>query len=136
MVSSDMLKTKIISQTHEIYQGNASALTIPTTNGIITVLPNHMDLVSLLTMGVVQIQEQNSTLNILVNSGLVQVKENIVTILSDEAFLPQDILLNEINTAIDSAKQHIAAPLSGTELIQLEKQLRFELFKKNFVENN
>jgi F-type H+-transporting ATPase subunit epsilon len=128
------IHAKVVSQTKRIYEGSALSLSLPTIEGVITLYPEHMNLVSLLSMGTIHISGPKLDTDILISGGLVQVSGQNVTILSDEAVLSKDITQKEINEAIDNAKNKIAGTIDPTELIQLEKQLKFELFKKRFVE--
>jgi len=128
------IHTKVVSQTKSIFEGNAKSISLPTMDGIITLYPEHMNLVSLLSMGTIHIQGTDAVTDILISGGLAQVRDQFVTILSDEAVLSKDITQKEINDAISNAKNKLASVLDPTELIQLEKQLKFELFKKRFIE--
>jgi F-type H+-transporting ATPase subunit epsilon len=129
-----VINTKVVSQTNKIFEGEALSIAVPTQEGVLTIFPDHADLVALLDIGNLVIRGTQGETKILVNSGLLQIKKNDITILSDEAVLPENIMLTEIETAITNAKEQLAAPIDATELVQLEKQLRFELFKKSFIE--
>ncbi|MFA7193904.1 MAG: F0F1 ATP synthase subunit epsilon [Candidatus Paceibacterota bacterium] len=51
----------IVSPTEEIFEGNASSLSIMTTSGRITVLPNHTPLVSVVGKGEMIVKTKEGT---------------------------------------------------------------------------
>jgi F0F1-type ATP synthase epsilon subunit len=70
----------------------------------------------------------------LINGGTASYANNELTILTEDGVASDDLIKEEIEGALKNAKEQKSSQLDPTELIQLEKQLRFEMFKKNFVE--
>jgi F-type H+-transporting ATPase subunit epsilon len=129
------MQVKVVSSSGEIYQtGDALEVYIPTNEGIIGVLPNHTNLVANLNIGLLRIKFQNQAEEkIVINGGVIQVHDNVVSILADEATLAEDLVKMDIQKAIEDAEQKIAGELEPTELIQLERQLRYERFKSSLT---
>lgn len=129
------MEVKVVSSSGEIFNTNeATEVYIPTTNGVIGILPNHASLISNLNIGLLRIKFTNKEEErIVLNGGIVQVHQNIVSILADEAELAKDLQAKEIQKAIQDAEQKISGQLEASELILLEKQLRYERFKKEQV---
>ncbi len=129
------IKVRIISQTKTLFDSECSSIILPTTTGQITILPNHASLVTLLDMGKVFLAvADNGTKEMLINGGTASFANNELTILTEDGVASDDLIKDEIEEALKNAKEQKSSQLDPTELIQLEKQLRFEMFKKNFVD--
>ncbi|PIS22704.1 ATP synthase F1 subunit epsilon [candidate division WWE3 bacterium CG08_land_8_20_14_0_20_41_10] len=129
------IKVKIVSQTKELYNANCTSITLPTSTGQITILPNHFDLITLLDMGqIILKQTDNRIKEMLINGGTASFANNELTILTEDGVASDELIKEEIDEALKNASEHKSSDLDPTELIQLEKQLRFEMFKKNFLQ--
>lgn len=126
------MKLKITSSTQQIYSTQeAIELYVPTSQGVIGILPGHVDLVSTLQIGEIRIKLKDKTSkSVVVNGGLLQLRNDEILILADEASLTEDLIKEEISQAIKNAEDKISSKLDATELIQLEKKLRYEKFKQ------
>jgi len=70
--------------------------------------------------------------NIIINGGFIQVTHDEILILVDEGSLPQELVVQEIEDAIKRAEKQISTEsLPPTELIRLEKELRYHRFRKS-----
>lgn len=129
------IKVKIISQTKVLFDSDCRRITLPTTTGQITILPSHSNLVTLLDMGQVSMKLiDNSTKEVLINGGTASFANNKLTVLTEDGVASDELIKEEIEMALKNASEQKSSQLDPTELIQLEKQLRFEMFKKNFVD--
>jgi len=70
----------------------------------------------------------------LINEGTASFANNELTILTEDGVASGELIKEEIEEALKNAAEHKSANLDPAELIQLEKQLRFELFKKNSLQ--
>ena len=86
-----LIKFKIVTPERVVYEDAVDQVTVPTTEGEITVLPNHIPLVSILRPGELLIKKGNDEKNIAVSSGFVQVNKNEVIILADTAEHAEEI---------------------------------------------
>lgn len=130
------LNLKIVSQTQHIYEGPAYEITLPAINGILNILPGHTALISLLQVGEILAKTKDFAKKILISGGLAHIKNDTITVLADEAILPEELVRKEIDKAIEDAQKQKSYELPSSELIQLEKQLKFEMFKRKFLEDN
>ena len=129
------IKVKIISQTKELYNADCTSITLPTSTGQITILPDHSDLITLLDMGQVFLKlVDNETKEMLINGGTASFANNELTILTEDGVASDELIKEEIDEALKNAAEHKSSDLDPAELVQLEKQLRFEMFKKNFLQ--
>jgi len=64
----------IITQDKIIYQGRISAVTLPGEEGELTILPNHIPLITPLTQGKIKVQDENQKeLFFEIKSGVLEV---------------------------------------------------------------
>lgn len=83
---------------------------LPTPQGYIAVLPNHMPLVSLAVPGVISIRHHQAEYDELmerfaVNGGVIEIGDNSVRVLVDEADHEDDINETEAQKAYERAQQ-------------------------------
>ena len=129
------MKVNILSSVKQILvSDNVSELMVPTKSGIIGILNNHQDLVTSLDIGELVVKEGEVSRKIAISGGFLSVKDNNVQILCDDAIMEEEILLAEIAKAEENAKLKLSGKLPEKELIELEKQLRYEKFKRKLVE--
>ena len=130
------MRVSIISPEDQIYQSSdAIEVYIPTLDGIIGIFKDHTNLVSLLGIGSVRIKTKDNKdfESILVGNGIVQIEDNNITILAENADLPANIIKEEIERAIKVASERLASETNEHELIMLEKQLKYQKFRQDFI---
>jgi F-type H+-transporting ATPase subunit epsilon len=122
----------IISHKDIIYKADSVlSVSLPTETGEIQILKDHADLITVLNQGVIFVKQHDNQKKILISSGFAQIQSNKIVILADDADLPENIVKEELDKAIQRAEKEIAnSHLSPAELIQLEKQLRYQRFKR------
>lgn len=99
---SNLFKLKLISPEGEKYQTEASEVSLPTPGGQITVLPDHMPLISLLSPGEIILKINGEEHALVTEGGTVEIANNYVKILADTA---EDVdSLDHLK--IEEAKKH------------------------------
>ena len=125
------MKLKIISAQKVVFESEDSkSVSVPGGEGQMQILPEHENLVSTLDIGSVEVEEGSEKKEYFVNGGFVVVRDNEVLILVDDAAVPEEVVKEEIEKAIQNAQDKLSTITDPKELIQLEKQLRYERFKK------
>jgi F-type H+-transporting ATPase subunit epsilon len=71
-----MLKLSIIAKDKITYEGDAEAVFVPTTTGLIEVLPMHMQLVSTLSKGEILVKANNAEQKFIISGGVLEVRPN------------------------------------------------------------
>ncbi len=118
--------SKVLLETDGVSQVN-----IPTLSGDIGVLPGHIPLISIVGYGALNyIDDKGKSHVIAVSGGFLRIGGDEIFVMVDDAELPENIVLAEIEDAIKRAHEKKSTDLPASELIQLEKQLRFEYAKK------
>jgi F-type H+-transporting ATPase subunit epsilon len=78
------MKVEIISPDKKIYEGDASAVSLPGIDGSLGILNNHAPLISALKKGKVKVTDVNQgVLNFPIKGGVIEVLKNKVIILAE-----------------------------------------------------
>lgn len=103
-----MLKFKIVTPEKVIYENEISQISIPTMNGEVTILPNHIPLVSVLKAGELKIKDKDGEHNMAVSGGFLEVRgNNEIIILADHAERAEEIDLQKAEEARQRAEEQM-----------------------------
>ncbi len=129
---------KIVTPDGITYESEIDQVSIPTQNGEITVLPNHIPLVSVLKAGEIRAQKNSQEVGLSVSGGVVEVRPHSeIYILADTAERAEHIDLERAETARIRANE-MMKHISMTETVEfariqakIEKELaRIQVGKK------
>ena len=84
-MSKKQLKLKIITPEKTVLEEMVDQVTLPTTEGEITILPDHIALVSALTSGDIVAKIGEEYIPMAVAGGFIEIKNNEVAVLADFA---------------------------------------------------
>jgi F-type H+-transporting ATPase subunit epsilon len=91
-MSDDTLQIELVAADRVVWSGQASEVIARTVEGDLGVLPNHAPLLSLLVPGVIEITPtEGSPFRAAVAEGFLSVADNRVSILSEDAFLADEV---------------------------------------------
>ncbi len=94
------IKFKIVTPEKVIYEDEIFQVSIPTSSGEITVLPNHIPLISVLEAGEMMIKDKDGEHVMALAGGFLEIKaNNQVVILADNAERAEEIDLDRANEA-------------------------------------
>ncbi len=129
---------KIVTPDGITYESEIDQVSLPTQTGEITVLPQHIPLVSVLKAGEVRIQKNGQEVELAVSGGVVEIRpKNEIYILADTAERAEHIDIERAEAARVRA-QEVMKQTSITETIEfarlqakIEKELaRIQVGKK------
>ena len=124
---------KLIAPSGIKYEAEANAVFLPTPDGTIEILPDHMPLVSLLVPGEIRIK-MNSDEHILVtDGGIVEIADNLVKVLADSAEDVNSLDEYKILEAKKLAEERLANAKDSVEHADAAAQLEKQLSKLKFV---
>ncbi len=87
-----MMSLSVISSEKVVLETQCEAVTVPTTSGIITILPHHTGLYSLISPGDVILKNKSGDREtLIVNGGFISVFDNRVVLLTDFGIRLEDI---------------------------------------------
>lgn len=125
---------KIVTPERVVYEADIDQVTLPTSSGEITVLPNHIPLVSLLAAGELLIKIGDKTIPMAVAGGFVQVGKNQVVVLADSADKVEEIDEKGAEEAKKRAEELLKTKQVDTaEFATLAGQIERELAKLKVV---
>lgn len=98
------LHFKLVTPERVLFEEDVSSVTLPTTEGEITVLPKHVPLVAALRPGVAELTRTDGTTeDVAVSGGFIQVMgEDRVTVLADTAERGEELTMD----VIEKARKH------------------------------
>ena len=103
-----MIRFKIVTPEKRIYENEIFQVTIPTMDGEITILPNHIPLVSVLKAGELKIKDKAGEQQMAVSGGFLEVKDhNEVIVLADHADRASEIDIQKAEEAKERAEQEM-----------------------------
>src|SRR4030042_6646153 len=85
------IKFKIVTPERTVYEEKIDQVTLPTADGEITVLPNHIPLISILVPGELDVRKEGEEIAMAVSGGMIEVRGNEITILADTAERAEEI---------------------------------------------
>ncbi len=127
---------KITTPERKVFDQQVDSVSIPTRQGEITVLPEHIPLISLLAPGELHIKVDNNEEFMAVSGGFIEVGKNSVTILADSADLATEIDLEKVEEARARAEKLLTEKIDDQEeyaavVANLEREMaRLKVGKK------
>lgn len=99
------LLLEILTPEKTIFKDEIIELVAPTVNGEITILPNHINLLTQIVPGELIIKENTSTFSIAITGGFLEINNNKISILADYAIRAQDIEIARVQEAKKRAEK-------------------------------
>jgi F-type H+-transporting ATPase subunit epsilon len=117
-----MIHFQLVALTGTKFDGDAYEITLPTLEGEIGVLQDHMPLVSVATTGVIAVRRDpkeadNARELFAISGGVIEVRDNKLRVLVDDADNAADINIAEAEAAMRRAEQMKA---EATDEVSLE----------------
>lgn len=99
------LPLEIITTEKVVYKDDVDEIIVPTVNGEIAILPNHINLLTQITPGELIIKKGTSIQLLAITGGFLEVNNNKISILADYAIKAQDIQLARASEAKKRAEK-------------------------------
>ncbi len=112
-----MITCNIQTPDKVVYDGQVESIILPAFDGEMGFLVNHTPLISELGIGEVQLKNSNNVEYIAVHGGFVEIRDNLMTILTDDAFTKDEILKDE-------TEQELAKLESSEKPTDIEERLK------------
>ena len=129
MPDNSKVNLEIIAPTGIVYQGQVSAVSIPTFQGQITVLPHHTALFTKLAEGEVILNPSGNSDTIVIAGGFAEVKNNTVHILSDYAIRAESIKQAQVEERKRLAEGKLKQKLTNREFTSADKDLKMSILE-------
>lgn len=105
------LHFELVTPERTLFQEEALQVTLPTTLGEITILPEHQDIVATLVTGIAHLKRKDGEEDIAVSGGFIEVKGNLVRVLADTAERGEELDIQ----AIEQAKKRAEDIMKATD---------------------
>ena len=113
---------EIVTPEAKIYSEEVDHVVVPTANGKIDILPNHVPIIDKLIAGDLKVEKSGVLEYLAVSSGFVEVYSDKVSILTDEAIVISELEESSIEEAVKSAQEALAeGKKSNFDLAQMQK---------------
>ncbi len=119
-----MLQISIVTPERTILETDADELIIPTTEGEIAVLPEHVPLLSQIAPGELTIKHGAQTEHLAVAGGFLEISNDKVTILADFAVHGNDISAVKAQEAKERAEKLMKEKLSAEDYATVSGELQ------------
>lgn len=136
-----MLTLKVITQEKSLLETEADSVTLPTVDGEITVLPEHIPLFTKLQTGEMIFRVKDKEQAVVITDGFVEVApNNVITVMVDSAIRSNDIDLLKAEEAKRRAEEMMQEKLDQRDFLLAEAQLRralmeIDIFNKRKASN-
>jgi len=102
---ANKIKFKIVTPEKVVYESEIDQVTLPTQAGEITVLPNHIPLLSALQAGELVIKADGKEIPMAISSGFAEIRKNEVIVLTESAEHAHEIDITRAEEAKKRAEQ-------------------------------
>lgn len=135
-MSTQLLRLRVITPTRVVLDRvDVSVVTAPGTEGELGILPRHIPLFTKLKEGVVMYKTADRKNYFGVANGFLEVSENTVTILADDAILPEEADAKRAEEVRKQAEETMKKRLEGTNFQEVEAQMRKALLELKLIEH-
>ena len=107
------LTLRVLAPDKSVFDGTAQEIILPSTTGLLGILPGHISMVTAIDIGVLRVFNNGKWDSIALMGGFAEVESNEVTVLVNGA---------ELGTSIDASSAESELEKAKTELSQLEGQ--------------
>jgi F-type H+-transporting ATPase subunit epsilon len=104
---SDNFKLEVISPNKTIFNSDVKQVTIPAFEGLMTILKDHISLVTFLRPGFIEIDTNNEEVKFFVEEGTVEFSKNNLLILSSTVKNKKDFKNEDVEKLIEEYKSEI-----------------------------
>lgn len=118
------MELKMLTFDGKEYSGDVSRISLPTNDGIRTVLDNHMDIVVPVEIGEVKLITNNKVQVVVVSEGIFNFKDNQAHLLVRTYEFPEEIDAKRAERAKERAEERLEKDLSSKELQATEMALK------------
>jgi F-type H+-transporting ATPase subunit epsilon len=134
MATSNTLHVEVVTAERELYNGEASMVSAPGSEGRLGILPHHAALLAFLKPGALRIELRDEEETLFVSGGFLEVSDNNVTVLADTAEHAEEIDQARAEAARRRAEERLAQAQSEGERAELQGALERALNRLHVAE--
>ena len=118
------LNLKITTAESEVFSGEVDSITLPASEGEITILPSHVKINSSILSGELRLKIDNEEQFLSISGGFVQVNNDLAIILADTAERDSEIDIERAEEALLRAKERLDNSESDVDLLRSIQSMR------------
>lgn len=109
------IKFKVVTPERTVFHDEIDQVTLPTTDGEVTVLPNHMPYITILGFGEIVLKKDGQESSLAVSGGFVEFNKNKMVVLADMAERAEEIDLQMAEEAKKRAEEAMKQKITMDE---------------------
>tara|TARA_Y100001968_G_C19381369_1_gene730504 strand:- start:927 stop:1331 length:405 start_codon:yes stop_codon:yes gene_type:complete len=120
------LTLRVLAPDQSVYDGPAEEVILPSTTGLVGILPGHISMVTALDIGVLRLLSNGEWSSIALMGGFAEVESNDVTVLVNGAELGKTIDASSAESELEKAKTEFSkyeAENASTEKLKSQESL-------------
>lgn len=129
----DSFLLEIITPDRTAYTDSVSAVSVPTSNGTIGILPKHVGLFTVLGEGDIKITTATKELFLAIGGGFMEVGKEKVSILVSRAVHADELNEKAIKEAQEHAREILTRKVKGEELAAAQAILRRSMLEMKVI---
>lgn len=117
------LTLEIITPEKVVYKDEVAEVVVPTVNGEIAILPNHINLLTQINPGELIVKKGSVQQYLAITGGFLEVLDNKISILADYAVMAQDVEIARSQEAKKRAEKVMSEKATDNELRVAQAEL-------------
>lgn len=128
------LTLRIVTPEKVVVEMAARSVRVPGEDGSFGVLPRHATMVALTDTGTLHVRDDSNQEHLfLIHDGFAEVRDNVVTILSRSAELPDQIDLERAQRAAERARELMRGQVADVDMVRATAALRRALMREKLA---
>lgn len=104
-MSTPKIQFKIVTPERTVYEDTVDQVTLPVTDGEVTILPNHRSYIASLKAGEIMLKKDGQEIDMAVSGGFIEFDKNNLIVLADTAEHAEEIDLKRAEEARKKAEE-------------------------------
>ena len=125
----------IVTPQREAFAEEVTSVSVPSTDGRLTILPHHAKLFASLSEGAVKIIQDGKERHLAIGGGFIEVGNNTAIILVSDAVHAHELNEVEIEKAKKSAQESLAKAAKGADREEAMATLRRSMLELKLIEH-
>lgn len=123
------MNLQIITPQKITFEGEVTAITVPSTSGEITILKNHEALFTMLNAGVIKINKSGADEFLAIGGGYLETNKAKTILVVSRAYGQDEIDAGEIKRAQEDAERNLKSAVTESE-----RQQALEVFRRSAID--
>lgn len=112
-MSAKKIKFKLVTPERTVFEDEVDQVTLPVSDGVVTILPNHRSYIASLKAGEIMLKKNKKPVEMAVSGGFVEFSKNSLIVLADTAERAEEIDLRRAEEAKKRAEELMKEKLSS-----------------------